>query len=59
MSDLAKSLVSLYKSDLAPIEDIENLDFRSKKDYKKINLIFQNQMIKIQAIKEKKEEEKK
>ena len=35
LSDLAKSLVSLYKSNLAPIEDIENLDFRSKKDYKK------------------------
>merc|ERR1711991_1135828 len=35
LSDLAKSLVSLYKSNLAPIEDIENLDFRPKKDYKK------------------------
>ena len=30
LSDLAKSLVSLYKSNLAPIEDIENLDYRSK-----------------------------
>ena len=35
LSDLAKSLVSLYKSTLAPIEEIENLDFRPKKDYKK------------------------
>ena len=31
LSDLAKSLVSLYKSNLAPIEDIENLDLSPKK----------------------------
>ena len=31
LSDLAKSLVSLYKSNLAPIEDIENLNLSSKK----------------------------
>ena len=34
-SDLAKSLVSLYKSNLAPIEDIENLDLSPKKEFKK------------------------
>ena len=34
-SDLAKSLVSLYKSNLAPIEDIENLDLSQKKEFKK------------------------
>ena len=34
-SDLAKSLVSLYKSNLAPIEDIENLDLSQKKELKK------------------------
>ena len=35
LSDLAKSLVSLYKSNLAPIEDIENLDLSPKKEIKK------------------------
>ncbi len=35
LSDLAKSLVSLYKSNLAPIEDIENLDLSPKKEFKK------------------------
>ena len=35
LSDLAKTLVSLYKSNLAPIEDIENLDLSSKKEFKK------------------------
>ena len=35
LSDLAKSLVSLYKSNLAPIEDIENLDLNPKKEFKK------------------------
>ena len=34
-SDLAKSLVYLYKSNLAPIEDIENLDLSQKKELKK------------------------
>ena len=33
--DLAKILVSLYKSNLAPIEDIENLDLSPKKEFKK------------------------
>ena len=33
--DLAKTLVSLYKSNLAPIEDIENLDLSPKKEFKK------------------------
>ena len=35
LSDLAKTLVSLYKSNLAPIEDIENLDLSPKKEFKK------------------------
>ena len=35
LSDLAKSLVSLYKSNLAPIEDIENLDLSPKKEFKR------------------------
>ena len=35
LSDLAKTLVSLYKSNLAPIEDIENLDVSPKKEFKK------------------------
>ena len=35
LSDLAKTLVSLYKSNLAPIEDIENLDLSQKKEFKK------------------------
>ena len=35
LSDLAKSLVSLYKSNSAPIEDIENLDLSLKKEDKK------------------------
>ena len=35
LSDLAKTLVSLYKSNLAPIEDIENLNFSPKKEIKK------------------------
>ena len=35
LSDLAKTLVSLHKSNLAPIEDIENLDLSSKKAFKK------------------------
>ena len=35
LSDLAKPLVSLYISNLAPIEDIENLDFSPKKEFKK------------------------
>ena len=35
LSDLAKTLVSLYKSNLAPIEDIENLYLSSKKEFKK------------------------
>ena len=39
LSDLAKTLVSLYKSNLAPIEDIENLDLNPKKNSRKINLI--------------------
>ncbi len=36
LSDLAKTLVSLYKSNLAPIEDIENLDLTPKKEFKKV-----------------------
>ena len=35
LPDLAKTLVSLYKSNLAPIEDIENLDLSPKKEFKK------------------------
>jgi len=35
LSDLAKTLVSLHKSNLAPIEDIENLDLSPKKKFKK------------------------
>ncbi len=35
LSDLAKTLVSLHKSNLAPIEDIENLDLSPKKEFKK------------------------
>ena len=35
LSDLAKTLVSLYKSNLAPIEDIEYLDLSPKKEFKK------------------------
>ncbi len=35
LSDLAKTLVSLYKSNLTPIEDIENLDLSPKKEFKK------------------------
>ena len=35
LSDLAKTLVSLYKSNLAPIEDLENLDLSPKKEFKK------------------------
>ena len=35
LSDLANTLVSLYKSNLAPIEDIENLDLSPKKEFKK------------------------
>ena len=35
LSDLAKTLVSLYKSNSAPIEDIENLDLSPKKEFKK------------------------
>ena len=35
LSDLAKSIVSLYKSNLAPIEDIEYLDLSPKKEFKK------------------------
>ena len=33
--DLAKSLVLLYKSNLAPIEDVENIEFDFKNEYKK------------------------
>ena len=35
LSDLAKTLVFLYKSNLVPIEDIENLDLSPKKEFKK------------------------
>ena len=59
LSDLAKSLVSLYKSNLAPIEDIENLDFRSKKDYKKDKFNFSKSNDKNSNFKRKKRRRKK
>ena len=40
--DLAKALVSFYKSKLAPIEDIENIELISKKEYKKDEFNFLN-----------------
>ena len=59
LSDLAKSLVSLYKSNLAPIEDIENLDVRSKKDYKKDKFNFSKSNDKNSNFKRKKRRRKK
>ena len=59
LSDLAKSLVSLYKSNLAPIEDIENLDYRSKKDYKKDKFNFSKSNDKNSNFKRKKRRRKK
>jgi ATP-dependent RNA helicase DeaD len=59
LSDLAKSLVSLYKSNLTPIEDVENLDFRSKKDYKKDKFNFSKSNDKNSNFKRKKRRRRK
>ena len=34
-TDLAKAIVSIYKSDLSPIEEIEDIEFNVNKKYKK------------------------
>ena len=59
LSDLAKSLVSLYKSNLAPIEDIENLNFESKKEYKRDKFNFSKSNDKKSNFKRKKRRRKK
>ena len=58
-SDLAKSLVSLYKSNLAPIEDIENLDLSQKKEFKKNKFNSSKSNNNNSNFKEKSEEEEK